>query len=67
MSVENYSFKVFNRWGEMVFSTDEFGTGWDGTYQSSQVSTDAYIWKIDLVDASTGEEKSFNGYVILTK
>jgi hypothetical protein len=51
----------------MVFSTDEFGTGWDGTYQSSQVSTDAYIWKIDLVDASTGEEKSFNGYVILTK
>ena len=67
VSVENYSFKVFNRWGEMVFSTDEFGTGWDGTYQSSQVSTDAYIWKIDLVDASTGEEKSFNGYVLLTR
>ena len=67
VSVDNYSFKVFNRWGEMVFSTNEFGTGWDGKYQNNQVSTDAYVWKIDLVDASTGEEKSFNGYVLLTR
>mgnify|MGYP003343728238 FL=1 len=67
VSLDNYSFKVFNRWGEMVFSTNEFGTGWDGKYQNNQVSTDAYVWKIDLVDASTGEEKSFNGYVLLTR
>ena len=67
VSVDNYSFKVFNSWGEMVFSTNEFGTGWDGKYQNNQVSTDAYVWKIDLVDASTGEEKSFNGYVLLTR
>ena len=51
----------------MVFSTNEFGVGWDGKYQNNQVSTDAYVWKIDLVDASTGEEKSFNGYVLLTR
>ena len=56
VSLDSYSFKVFNRWGEMVFSTNEFGTGWDGKYQNNQVK-DAYVWKIDLVDASTGEEK----------
>jgi hypothetical protein len=26
-----------------------------------------YVWKIDLVDASNGEEKNFNGYVLLTR
>ncbi|MDC3134346.1 gliding motility-associated C-terminal domain-containing protein, partial [Bacteroidota bacterium] len=67
ISADNYSFKVFNRWGEMVFSTNEFGTGWDGKYQNNQVSTDAYVWKIDLVDATTGDPKSFNGYVLLTR
>ena len=67
ISADNYSFKVFNRWGEMVFSTNEFGTGWDGKYKNNQVSTDAYVWKIDLVDATTGAPKSFNGYVLLTR
>ena len=67
ISVENYSFKIFNRWGEMVFSTREFGASWDGTYKGKEAVTDAYIWKIDLVDASNGEEKNFNGYVLLTR
>ena len=67
ISVENYSFKIFNRWGEMVFNTTDFGASWDGEYKGSQVASDAYIWKIDLVDASSGETKNFNGYVLLTR
>ena len=51
----------------MVFSTREFGAAWDGTYKGKEAVTDAYIWKIDLVDASNGEEKNFNGYVLLTR
>ena len=67
ISVENYSFKIFNRWGEMVFNTTDFGASWDGEYKGSQVASDAYIWKIDLVDASSGETKNFNGYVLVSR
>ena len=67
ISVENYSFKIFNRWGEMVFNTTEFGASWDGTYKGKEAISDAYIWKIDLVDASNGEQKNFDGYVLLTR
>ena len=28
-----------------------------GQYKNKEVVTDAYIWKIDLVDASNGEEE----------
>jgi gliding motility-associated-like protein len=67
VSTENYSFKIFNRWGELIFSTNDFNEKWDGTYQNNPLSSDAYIWKIDLVDSSSGEEKSMKGYVLLSK
>ena len=67
VSTENYSFKIFNRWGELIFSTNDFNEKWDGTYQNNPLSSDAYIWKIDLVDGSSGKEKSMKGYVLLSK
>ena len=67
VSIENYSFKIFNRWGELIFSTNDFNEKWDGTYQNNPLSSDAYIWKIDLVDSSTGKEKNLKGYVLLSR
>ena len=67
VSIENYSFKIFNRWGELVFSTNDFNEKWDGTYQNNPLSSDVYIWKIELVDSSSGEEKTLEGYVLLYK
>jgi gliding motility-associated-like protein len=67
VSIENYSFKIFNRWGEMIFNTNDFNAKWDGTYQNNPLSSDAYIWKIDLVDISTGKEKNLKGYVLLSR
>ena len=67
ISVENYSFKIFNRWGELIFSTNDFNEKWDGTYQNNALSSDVFIWKIDLVDSQSGEEKSLKGYVLLSK
>ena len=66
ISVENYSFKIFNRWGEMVFSTREFGASWDGTYKGKEAVTDAYM-ENRFSRCSNGEEKNFNGYVLLTR
>ena len=67
VSIENYSFKIFNRWGELIFSTNDFNAKWDGTYQNNPLSSDAYIWKIDLLDISTGKEKNLKGYVLLSR
>ena len=38
-------FKVFNRWGNMVFSTDDPNTlGWDGSYNGKQQEIGVYVW-----------------------
>jgi hypothetical protein len=69
--VEIAEFKVFNRWGALVFSgTDgvlnvpEYG--WDGKISGKPAPTGIYLWmlKIRLADES---EQSFRGSVQLLR
>ncbi|HEU5166246.1 MAG TPA: gliding motility-associated C-terminal domain-containing protein, partial [Chitinophagaceae bacterium] len=45
----NY-FKVFNRWGQLVFFTSKLNEGWDGKLGGIQQSTGVYVW---IVQATT--------------
>lgn len=47
----NY-FQVYNRWGQMVFSTKTIGAGWDGIYKSLPQPSGAYVWVLEAVDAN---------------
>jgi len=43
-------FKVFNRWGQMVFQTNVIGEGWDGTVKSLPQPSETYSWMLEYVD-----------------
>ena len=43
-------FKVFNRYGNLVFSTTQIGNGWDGTINGSQGDVGTYIWETQGID-----------------
>lgn len=43
-------FRVFNRFGEMVFTTDRIGDGWDGTYRGTKSDIGTYFWMLDAED-----------------
>jgi gliding motility-associated-like protein len=43
-------FTVYNRWGQMVFTTKTIGAGWDGVFKGSKQSTGTYIWTLRAVD-----------------
>uniref|UniRef100_UPI001967DB23 T9SS type B sorting domain-containing protein n=1 Tax=Longitalea arenae TaxID=2812558 RepID=UPI001967DB23 len=47
--VELRYFRVFNRWGELVFETKELGKGWDGIYKGVQQVMDTYTWTVEAV------------------
>ncbi|WP_173820233.1 T9SS type B sorting domain-containing protein, partial [Niastella vici] len=47
--VELRYFRVFNRWGELVFETKELGKGWDGVYKGVQQVMDTYTWTVEAV------------------
>ncbi len=42
-------FRVFNRWGQLVFETNALGFGWDGTYRGKLQVSDTYMWVAEAV------------------
>lgn len=46
--VEDYEFKIFNRWGELVFVSNQLNIGWDGYYKGKLAQQDVYIWKLNI-------------------
>ncbi|MBI5857634.1 MAG: gliding motility-associated C-terminal domain-containing protein [Sphingobacteriales bacterium] len=40
-------FRVFNRWGQMIFSTNTLHEGWDGKLGGVEQPTGIYIWTVE--------------------
>lgn len=64
-SIKNYELFIFNRWGELIFSTTDKEKGWDGSHQGKEVPNDIYIWKIRYT--ATDETKTIIGHVHVNK
>ena len=41
---ELIEFKIYNRWGNLIFNTDDINTGWDGYYEGRKQKTDTYTY-----------------------
>ncbi|HEX2535878.1 MAG TPA: PKD domain-containing protein [Chitinophagaceae bacterium] len=44
------SFRVFNRWGQLVYQTQKVGEGWDGTIRGVRQPSEAYTWVFEGID-----------------
>ena len=65
------SFRIFNRWGEMVFENKGFQTdiasaGWDGKYKGEKLNTDVYIWSMEI-ELGNGIKELYKGDVTLMR
>jgi len=59
-------FRVYNRWGQLVFATSTIGKGWDGTVGGKIMSSDTYVWVIKAKDY-TGKNLIRKGTVLLLR
>jgi gliding motility-associated-like protein len=57
-------FRVFNRWGQMIFETKEFDKGWDGRVSGTDQETGTYVFMAQGVDY-TGKVVFRKGTVVL--
>ena len=63
-SIENFS--VFNRWGQLLFTTNNIGRGWDGTFKLTPQNAGTFVWSINATDYQN-KKISRKGTVILIR
>lgn len=60
----NY-FKIFNRWGQLVFSTNREGDGWNGSYNGVKQQMDTYAWQSEGIDSSGAIIKRSGTFILI--
>lgn len=62
---DNFEFLVFDRWGALVYKTEE-NIPWDGTYKGELAPQDVYVYQVRLRDLK-GKEKFYTGHFNLLR
>ncbi len=44
--VTEFLFQIYNKWGELLFETQDVNVGWDGYYKGELCKEDVYAWKV---------------------
>ena len=45
-NIVEFNILIFDRWGMLIFESNDITNGWDGTFKGNQVQEDVYVWKI---------------------
>jgi gliding motility-associated-like protein len=62
--VDRFDMQIFNRWGELMFFTNDINQGWDGTYRGLPVPEGIYAYNANLTD-NLGRKFTRSGSLIL--
>ena len=63
---ELFYFRIYNRWGEMIFETNDINVGWDGTYKGQAQNMETYIYQAK-VRFYNGEFEEKGGSITLIR
>jgi|GEM_PF-1728694 gliding motility-associated-like protein len=65
---QTFSFRIFNRWGEVIYNTTNSADRWDGHYQSARVQADHYLYQLVYrLEANPTEIQTRSGKVLLLR
>ncbi len=59
-------FQVYNRWGQMVYSSTDLVRGWDGTFGGRPQDPATFVWIAEATDY-TGKRIKLKGTVVLIR
>jgi len=69
--IDQFTLRVFNKWGQLVFETDDVDRGWNGECkEGNEASIDMYVWEISYINNDLQDQDkltTFTGTVNLIK
>jgi gliding motility-associated-like protein len=65
-NIKTFHLEIFNRWGQMVFSTDDVTQGWDGKFNGHDQNIDTYVYTVKA-ETVHGYQFEMKGTVLLIR
>jgi hypothetical protein len=77
IDLKSYIFRIYNRWGEIVFETTEAPEipttpqntkgAWNGKLGDNSIQDGVYTWEVYFKAAGTSKEERFVGHVSIIR
>ena len=67
IKAEKLNFRVYDRWGQLIFETSNWKRGWDGTFKGIPQPSGVFVWFLSYVDRDTKESRQMKGTATLIR
>ncbi len=64
---KNLIFRVYNRYGQLVFQTRDWTKKWDGTVNGKKQPEGSYVWMLKFTNSRTGQKVFRKGAALLIR
>jgi gliding motility-associated-like protein len=66
IGIKEYDFKIFDRWGEAIYTSNGPEDGWDGNFRGNKSPQGAYVYLLNVIDIR-GNSHRYNGKIVLVR
>lgn len=63
----NMLFRIYNRYGQIVFETKDISKKWDGSINGQAQPSGTFVWTLEYTDRDTGQHVSQKGTTVLIR
>lgn len=67
IKADNLEFKVYNRWGQLVFNSKNWMDKWNGKFNGMDQPAGVYVWFLSYTNRDTGKKIFQKGTVMLIR
>jgi gliding motility-associated-like protein len=67
VNIRDFKMEIYNRWGELIFTSNSLSESWDGTYAGLPCPDGVYTWKIEYGDLLSDMRYRLVGHVNLLR
>lgn len=62
-----YNLTIYDKWNNVVFSTNDVNAKWDGRYKGNPLPEDVYVYKLETIEKNSDKKNSYSGKIALIR
>lgn len=62
-----YNLTIYDKWNNIVFSSNDSASKWDGKYKGNLLPEDIYIYKLETIEKNSGKKNTRSGKIVLIR